>query len=230
MAKFKPVTFYSKNGKSAVANNQKQYDHYMKTMGWSTTPPSSKSENLPATGESELTPSQAYKPMMLKKSDKKENEGKPSYKNLMAKKFSKGGSVKVTYNKGGGLKKAVKKNQEEKYLTKDKKGKKVVTDSDLIKAKKEAKGQAAPSGEQAGQKVDSREATANIKAANANLKELRAQYKALSPEDRKGEKGKALISKIRTEQDSKRGQSKYDRDTGTTASGKVRVLTKPLKV
>ena len=80
---FEPVRFYSKDGKTAVANNQQQYDHYTKTMGWSTTPPSSKAKKLPASRKSELTASQAAKTLPSKKSDAGKNDGKPKFKNLI---------------------------------------------------------------------------------------------------------------------------------------------------
>ena len=59
---------------------------------------------------------------------------------------------------------------------------------------------------------------------------MKAEYKALSTEERKGEKGKALLTKMQEERDSKRGQSKYDTALGTNKSGKVRVIRKTLKV
>ena len=101
MSDFKPVTFYYK-GKKATANNKQQYDHYIK-MGWSTTPASDKAEPLPAKKEGGMSAAKAYKPLMLKKSDVEKDNGKPKYKNLMTKKFSKGGYIK--YNEGSKLKK-----------------------------------------------------------------------------------------------------------------------------
>lgn len=124
--------------------------------------------------------------------------------------------VKKKYNKGGKLKKAVKKNQEEKALTK--KGGKQVTDADLGAARSADRG------------ASVREAKANVAAANANIEALLKEFRALSAEDRKGEKGKALKAKLATERDSKRGNSKYNSDLGTTASGKVKVIGKTLKV
>ena len=125
--------------------------------------------------------------------------------------------VKKKYNKGGKLKKAVKKNQEEKALTK--KGGKQVTDADLAAAGQD-------------REVGSRqkEAKANIKAANANLADLKKEYQALSPEERKGKKGQALVKQMKEQRDAKRGNSKYDSDLATSATGKVRVIGKTLKV
>jgi len=114
--------------------------------------------------------------------------------------------VKKKYNKGGKLKKAVKKNQEEK------------ADADLGAARSADRG------------ASVREAKANVAAANANIEALLKEFRALSAEDRKGEKGKALKAKLATERDSKRGNSKYNSDLGTTASGKVKVIGKTLKV
>ena len=125
--------------------------------------------------------------------------------------------VKKKYNKGGKLKKAVKKNQDDKLLTK--KGGRQVTDADLA-----ATGQDREVG------VRQSEAKANTKAANENLAELKAKYKALGAEERKGEKGKALLAQMQEERDSKRGQSKYDNALATNKSGKVRVVRKTLKV
>ena len=126
--------------------------------------------------------------------------------------------VKKKYNKGGKLKKAVKENQDNRLLTK--KGGRQVTDADLAEVGREYS------------EVGShqKEAKANIKAANENLAELKAEYKKLSPEERKGEKGKALREKMQTERDSKRGQSKYDNSLATDRQGKVRVIGKTLKV
>ena len=125
--------------------------------------------------------------------------------------------VKKKYNKGGKLAKAVKKNQDEKAVTK--KGGKQVTDSDLAAAGRSTEVGAAQ-----------KEAEANIKAANANLAELKKEYQALTPEQRKSEEGKAILSKMQTERDSKRGKSKYDKDLATSATGKVRVVSKKLNV
>lgn len=110
---------------------------------------------------------------------------------------------KNTYNEGGKL---------------TKKGGKQVKDSDLAEA---GKGNTA---------ARTQRATENTKTANKKIKELKAEYQSLSPEERKGEKGQALVEQINTERDSKRGQSKYDRDLATNKSGKVRVISKKLNV
>lgn len=126
--------------------------------------------------------------------------------------------VKKKYNKGGKLAKAVKKNQEEKSLTK--KGGKEVSEADVAAGRAESKRQFG-SGEAANDKRDAQE---NIKVANANLAELKAEYNKLSAEERKGEKGQALRKKMQTERDSKRGNAKYYGDLATSKSGKVRVI------
>lgn len=133
------------------------------------------------------------------------------------KKSTKGKKAMVAaYNKGGKLSAAVKKNREEKAL-KNKDGKQV-TDAELGAERS------------ASRAASVREAKANIAASNANLADLAKEYKALTPEERKGEKGKALKEKMRTEKDAKRGNAKYDSDLATNVQGKVRIIGKALKV
>ena len=120
------------------------------------------------------------------------------------------------YNKGGKLSAAAKKNREEKALTN--KGGKQVADAELGAERS------------ASRAASIREAKANIAASNANLADLAKEYKALTPEERKGEKGKALKEKMRTEKDAKRGNAKYDSDLATNVQGKVRIIGKALKV
>ena len=137
--------------------------------------------------------------------------------------------VKKEYNKGGKLKKAVKKNQSEKFLTKGK-NKETVTDTDLAKGRAETRNvDIAGDGSKTGQAQDVKSAKANTKAANENLAKLKKAYRALSAEERKGKKGQSLLKQMKDERDSKRGQSKYYDDLGTTASGKVKVIGKTLK-
>lgn len=137
--------------------------------------------------------------------------------------------VKKKYNKGGKLSKAVKKNQEEKFLTKGK-NKKAVTDADLAAGRAATRNvDIAGDGSKTGQAQDVKSAKENTKAANKNLAELKKAYQALSAEERKGKKGQSLVKQMREERDSKRGQSKYYDDLGTTASGKVKVIGKTLK-
>ena len=47
--------------------------------------------------------------------------------------------------------------------------------------------------------------TEGIKEANVKLAEAKKAYQALSPEEKKGEKGKALVNQMRILRDSKRG-------------------------
>ena len=132
-------------------------------------------------------------------------------------KLKKKASLK--YETGGKLdklKKAVTKNRDEKPLTK--KGDKQVMDADLGSARSADRG------------ASVREAKANVAAANANVEALLKEYRALSPEDRKGERGKTLKAKLATERDSKRGNSKYNTDLATDKQGRVRVIGKKLKV
>lgn len=137
--------------------------------------------------------------------------------------------VKKKYNKGGKLSKAVKKNQEEKFLTKGK-NKKSVTDADLAAGRAATRNvDIAGDGSKTGQAQDVKSAKENTKAANQNLAELKKAYQALSAEERKGKKGQSLVKQMREERDSKRGQSKYYDDLGTTASGKVKVIGKTLR-
>lgn len=126
--------------------------------------------------------------------------------------------VKKKYDKGGKLAKAVKKNRAEKVLTK--KGGQAVSDADVAAGRVESKNKFG-SGEAANDKRDAKE---NIKVANANIAELKKEYQGLTAEERKGKKGKALLAKIQTERDSKRGNSKYYSDLATSKSGKVRVI------
>ena len=128
--------------------------------------------------------------------------------------------VKKKYNKGGKLAKAVKKNQDEKVLTKDGKKRNPVKDGDIGAGRREMNKKFG-SGENANDKRDAKE---NIKVANEILAELKAEYTKLSPEERKGEKGKALREKMQTERDSKRGNAKYYSDLATGKDGKVRVI------
>lgn len=130
-------------------------------------------------------------------------------KKKSVKKYETGGKVDK-------LKNAVKKNREEKPLTK--KGGKQVEDADLGAARSADRG------------ASVREAKANVAAANANIEALLKEFRALSAEDRKGEKGKALKEKLATERDSKRGNSKYNSDLATNKQGKVRIIGKKLKV
>lgn len=130
-------------------------------------------------------------------------------KKKSVKKYETGGKVDE-------LKKAVKKNREEKALTK--KGGKQVEDADLGAARSADRG------------ASVREAKANTVAARANIEALLKEYRALSAEDRKGEKGKALKAKLTTERDSIRGNAKYNSELATNKQGKVRIIGKKLKV
>ena len=132
---------------------------------------------------------------------------------VVKKKYEEGGKI-------GKLKKAVKKNQDEKYLTKDGKKRNIVKDGDIGTGRREMNKKFG-SGENANDKRDAKE---NTKVANEILAELKAEYKKLSPEERKGEKGEALRKKMQTERDSKRGNSKYFSDLATGKDGKVRVI------
>ena len=139
---------------------------------------------------------------------KKSPKSKATVKKSLTMKYADGGKVDE-------LKKSVKENREERPLRK--KGGKQMTDADLGK------------GRSASREASIREAKLNTAAANANIADLLKEYKGLSAEDRKGEKGKSLKTKISTERDSIRGNSKYEYDTATNKQGKVRIISKKLK-
>ena len=85
--------------------------------------------------------------------------------------------VKKKYNKGGKLAKAVKKNQEEKAMTKDGKKETQVTDGDIAAGRVESKKRFGSGAVES----DKNSAKENIKVANEILAELKAEYQKLFP-------------------------------------------------
>jgi hypothetical protein len=121
--------------------------------------------------------------------------------------------VKKMYSRGG--------KTDEKVLTKDGKKRNNVSDADLAAGRADSK-------RKLGSKAtanDKRDAQENVKVANEILAELKKEYQALTPEERKGEKGKAIREKMQTERDAKRGNAKYYGDVAVSGSGKkVRLI------
>lgn len=59
----------------------------------------------------------------------------------------------------------------------------------------------------------------NVKGANVKIAAVTGQYRALSPEDRKGAKGKQLMNQLRILKDSKRGTAKKQGYTKQNSKG-----------
>ena len=80
------------------------------------------------------------------------------------------------------------------------------------------------------QAVEGKDRTAGIKEANAKLLKVQAQYKALSPEEKKGEKGKALKNQMRILRDSKRGAAAGDSGVAQNKRGEFYKAAYGLKI
>lgn len=102
--------------------------------------------------------------------------------------------IKVSY-KGGGL----FKKKGDKIVQKE--GKTAEGDTKIGMFNSKGMSKASPKN----QAVEGKDRTQGIKEVNAKLAEAKKAYQALSPEEKKGEKGKALVNQMRILRDSKRG-------------------------
>jgi hypothetical protein len=71
------------------------------------------------------------------------------------------------------------------------------------------------------QSVEGKERTKGAKAVNAKIESVKSAYQSLSPEDKKGPKGKAMKEQLRVLRDSKRGSAAADSDVAINKRGEV---------
>ena len=71
------------------------------------------------------------------------------------------------------------------------------------------------------QAVEGKDRSAGAKEANAKIEAVLKQLRALSPEEVKGEKGKALKNQLRILRDSKRGKAAGDSTVAMNVKGEV---------
>jgi len=118
--------------------------------------------------------------------------------------------MKVTYKGGGRVKKL-------KSKVMQRAGKTAEGDTKIQLNRSEGLDKAAPKN----QAAESKDRTEGAKDANVKIKSLIADLRALSPEEKNGEKGKAIKNQLRILRDSKRGKAAGDSSVAMNKKGEV---------
>lgn len=80
------------------------------------------------------------------------------------------------------------------------------------------------------QAVEGKERVEGAKAVNAKIAKVMADYQALSPADKKGEKGKAMKEQLRILRDSKRGAAAADSGVAQNKRGEFYKAAHGMKI